>query len=79
MDCIYSELKVVEDLSLIRYVSETITKPDIYSLYEFFYNQADRDAIEAVVVVHETDTYVELVCEEAADTFTCRDTLAGAK
>ena len=75
MDCIYSELKVVQDLSLIRYVSEPITKPDIYSLYEFFYHQADRESIDAASVVNETDTYVELVCEEAADTFTCRDTL----
>lgn len=75
MDCIYSELKEVQDLSLIRYVSETITKPDIYSLYEFFYNQADRDSIDEVSVENETDTYVELICEEAVDTFTCRDTL----
>ncbi len=36
MDCIYSELKEVEDLSLIQYVSENIPKPEIKSLYESF-------------------------------------------
>ncbi|ULT54874.1 DnaD domain protein [Neobacillus drentensis] len=36
MDCIYSELKEVEDTSLIHYVSETIQKQEIHSLYESF-------------------------------------------
>ncbi|WML50161.1 hypothetical protein RCG23_10225 [Neobacillus sp. PS3-34] len=37
MDCILSELKEVEDRSLIRYVAELIRNPDIRSLYESFY------------------------------------------
>jgi len=36
MDCIYSELKDVEDLSLIQYVSEAIPKQEIRSLFESF-------------------------------------------
>jgi len=36
MDCITSELKEVEDRTLIQYVSESIHKEDIRSLYEAF-------------------------------------------
>lgn len=36
MDCIYSELKEVEDLSLIQYISNYIDKPEFRSLYESF-------------------------------------------
>ena len=36
MDCIFTELKDVEDPSLIQYVSEYIQKQDIRSLYESF-------------------------------------------
>jgi hypothetical protein len=39
MDCIISELKDVEDRSLIHYVSESIHKQDIRSLYESFCKQ----------------------------------------
>jgi hypothetical protein len=36
MDCIFSELKDVEDTSLIPYVSESIPKQEIRSLYDSF-------------------------------------------
>ena len=39
MDCIYSELKDVEDLSLILYVMTSIQKQDIRSLFEFYCEQ----------------------------------------
>ena len=42
MDCIFSELKDVEDLSLIRYVSESIQNQEIRSLFESFCNQEER-------------------------------------
>jgi DnaD/phage-associated family protein len=41
MDCISSELLEVEDLSLIRYVGDSILKQDIRSLYESFYKQEE--------------------------------------
>jgi hypothetical protein len=37
MDCILSELKEVEDLSLIQYVAASIHKHEIHNLYESFY------------------------------------------
>jgi len=39
MDCIFSELKEVEDTSLISYVLESIQKQEIRSLYESFCEQ----------------------------------------
>jgi hypothetical protein len=36
LDCIFSELKDVEDRSLIQYVSESIQKQEIRGLYESF-------------------------------------------
>ena len=41
LDCINSELKEVEDRSLILYVSESIRKQDIRSLYESFSKQEE--------------------------------------
>ncbi len=41
MDCMVSELKEVEDHSLIHYVAESIRKQDIRSLYESFYQQEE--------------------------------------
>jgi hypothetical protein len=41
MDCIFSELKDVEDLSLIQYVSESIQIQEIRSLYESFCKQEE--------------------------------------
>ncbi|MHC0039624.1 hypothetical protein [Pseudoneobacillus sp. C159] len=42
LDCIYSELQVVRDTSLIHYVSQAIKKEEIISLYESFYRQDDQ-------------------------------------
>lgn len=36
IDCIYSELKEVEDTSLITYVAEIISRKDILSIYESY-------------------------------------------
>lgn len=41
MDCIFSELKEVEDTSLISYVLESIQKQEIRSLYESFCESED--------------------------------------
>lgn len=78
MDCLLSELKEVEDRSLIFYVSELIQKQDIRSLYESFYKQEeiffgreDRDS-------DENDTWINQ-CEELDDTFTNRGTIRGQK
>ena len=76
MDCILSELKEVEDTSLIRYVAETIRKQEIRSLYESFcepermsFGQEDR----------ENDPYLDVEEEEVDDTFMRRDTIRGQK
>jgi DnaD/phage-associated family protein len=65
MDCMYSELKEVEDTSLIRYISESIQKQEIYRLYESFCAQ-DETSINQEV---EEDTYLDQGCEEFDDTF----------
>lgn len=41
MDGIFSELKEVEDHSMIQYVSESISKQEIHSLYESFCKQEE--------------------------------------
>jgi DnaD/phage-associated family protein len=78
MDCLLSELKEVEDRSLIFYVSELIQKQDIRSLYEsfcrqegIFFGKEDRDS-------DENDTWIN-ECEELDDTFTNRGTIRGQK
>jgi DnaD/phage-associated family protein len=79
MDCIYSELKEVQDTSLIQYVLEHILKNDIRSLYESFceqgrmvFDQEDRD-------LDENDKYKETDGEEDDDSFTHRYTIRGQK
>ncbi|MFC0273444.1 DnaD domain protein [Metabacillus herbersteinensis] len=68
MDCILSELKEVEDTSLITYVSETIQKPEIRSLYESFCEPEN-----------ENDPYLDNECEEFYDTLLHRSTIRGQK
>ncbi|WP_243459337.1 DnaD domain protein [Metabacillus bambusae] len=68
MDCINSELKEVEDLSLILYVSETIQKSEIRSLYESFCEPES-----------ENDTYLDTECDEVDDTFIRPNTIRGQK
>lgn len=41
LDCIFSELKDVEDISLIQYVSKSIQNQKIRSLYESFCEQGE--------------------------------------
>jgi DnaD/phage-associated family protein len=59
MDCIFSELKNVQDCSLIQYVSNGIQKQDIRSLYESFCVQeemvSDKDELE----LEENYTYLD--------------------
>ncbi|MED1471960.1 DnaD domain protein [Bacillus salipaludis] len=78
IDCILSELKDVEDLSLIQYVSESIHKQDIRSLYESFYKQEemflDNEDTEQDVI----DTY-RTEHEEMDDPFLHRHTIRGQK
>lgn len=74
MDCIFSELKDVEDTSLIPYVSESIHKQEIRSLYDSFceselsFGKEGRDR-------YESDTYLDTECEEFDDPFTHRNTI----
>jgi DnaD/phage-associated family protein len=70
MDCIYSELKKVEDSSLIRFVLGSIQKGEIRSLFESFCGR-DKE------VAHDTDKELEMIGND--DTFTHRDTNRGQK
>ena len=79
MDCIFSELKDVEDTSLIQYVSESIQKQEIRSLYESFCKQEEIIFSKEVSDQDENDTYLEPECEELDDTLTHRYTIRGQK
>jgi hypothetical protein len=68
MDCIFSELKEVEDRSLILYVWESIHKQDIRSLYESFYKQEEMVVGKEDSNLDENDTYIT-ECEEFDDMF----------
>ncbi|MDR7079760.1 hypothetical protein J2Y03_004818 [Neobacillus niacini] len=70
MDCIISELKDVEDLSLIQYVSETIQKKDIRSLYESFCRQEQMFTGNEDCERDETNTYIMTDIQEFDDTLT---------
>ncbi|MEH7415781.1 DnaD domain protein [Neobacillus drentensis] len=79
MDCIYSELKEVEDLSLIPYVAEAIQKGDIRSLYESFYVHEEMSFGNEVSGQDEHDPYPDTEFDEHDDTITCRYTIRGQK
>ncbi|WP_335384679.1 DnaD domain protein [Neobacillus drentensis] len=79
MDCIYSELKDVEDTSLIQYVAESIQKQEIRSLYESFCKQEEMIYGNEVSGQEEKNTYLEPECGEHDDTLTHRDTRRGQK
>jgi DnaD/phage-associated family protein len=64
MDCITSELKEVEDTSLIQYVSEPIQKQEIRSLYISFCEQVRMFNGHEDINQHEDDTYLDTVSEE---------------
>jgi len=38
IDCVKSELKMVKDISLVKYVGERIEKPEIKALYDTYYD-----------------------------------------
>jgi DnaD/phage-associated family protein len=79
MDCISSELKEVEDLSLIEYVAEAINKQEILSLYNSFCKQEETFLIEEVRVADDMDTYVEVECDEFDSTSLSQNTIRGQK
>lgn len=70
MDCIFSELKEVQDISLIQYVAEAIHKPEFRLLYDSFCNKE-------VSHHEENNTYQAPVCEEKDEAFTTRQTIRG--
>ncbi|MEH6995978.1 DnaD domain protein [Neobacillus drentensis] len=67
MDCITSELKEVEDTSLIHYVSEPIQKQEIRSLYISFCEQVRIVNDLEDINQEEDDTYSDTVTEELED------------
>jgi DnaD/phage-associated family protein len=64
MDCMKTELKDVEDTSLISYVAEAITKEEIRSLYDSFCKQ---DGEKKISHQADDDTYPETEFEEDDD------------
>jgi DnaD/phage-associated family protein len=65
MDCIYSELKEVVDKSLIQYVSESIQKGEICSVYQSFCEQGESVTnVEKVSSLDEHDTDLHIEREE---------------
>ncbi|WP_255286638.1 MULTISPECIES: DnaD domain protein [unclassified Bacillus (in: firmicutes)] len=79
MDCIFSELKEVEDLSLIQYVLEPIQKQEIRSLYESFCEQEEMMFGNDASGQDEKDTYLEPPYGVCDDTLTHRYTTGGQK
>lgn len=67
MDCIFSELKEVEDTSLIQYVSEPIQKQEIRSLYISFCEQVKMVIDQEDIDQEEDDTYLDTDSEELED------------
>ncbi|MCM3654306.1 hypothetical protein M3184_21290 [Metabacillus litoralis] len=76
MDCILSELKEVEDTSLIRYVAEKIHKQEIRSLYESF---CEPERMPCAEDDRENNPDLDAEEEEVDDTFMHRDTIRGQK
>jgi DnaD/phage-associated family protein len=64
MDCMISELKKVEDTSLIQYVSETIEKQEIRSLYRSFCDHEITVNDQEDINQDEDDTYLDFDLEE---------------
>ena len=79
MDCIFSELKEVEDLSLILYVLEPIQKQEIRSLYKSFCEQEEMIFGNEASGQDEIDTYLEPQFGDRDDTFMPRYTIGGQK
>ena len=79
MDCILSELKDVEDLSLIQYVSEAIQRQEIRSLYESLFKQEEILFGQEANDPNQKGTYLESDYGEHDDALTCRYTIGGQK
>jgi DnaD/phage-associated family protein len=78
MDCIYSELKEVDDTTLIRYVSESIQKGEICSVYQSFCKQVEISiGEEEVSDIDDHDTYLHTESEEYNDSLMPSLTLSG--
>jgi DnaD/phage-associated family protein len=69
MDCIYSELKEVEDTSLIQYVSESIQKGEICSVYQSFCKQVVPSTVEEEVSDIEDQTFIHTENKVGNDAF----------
>ncbi|MDZ5473266.1 DnaD domain protein [Bacillus sp. 31A1R] len=76
MDCITSELKDVEDTSLIEYVLESILKQDIRNLYESFCIQ---EYSTFNFEQEESETTIDLECEEPEEMSVHPYTVRGQK
>ncbi|MGG3470226.1 DnaD domain protein [Neobacillus pocheonensis] len=79
MDCIFTDLKDVEDLSLIQYVSEAIQKQEIRSLFESFCEQEEMVFCKEVNGQNQHNTYQDTECGVHDDTLTPRYTIRGQK
>lgn len=75
MDCMYSELKVVKDTTLIQYVAESIQKEEVCRLFESFCEKEERVFNERLEDHNDYDTYLETEEEEYNDTVTHRPTI----
>jgi DnaD/phage-associated family protein len=75
MDCIFSELKGVQDLTLIPYVAEAVPSLEIRELYESFCNQREL----FVARFEEVDSTSDSEYIEFDDTSTRRLTIRGQK
>jgi hypothetical protein len=67
MDCIFSELKEVEDTSLIQYVSEPIEKQEIRSLYLSFCEHVKIVNDQEDIIQDVNDTYLDFDLVELND------------
>jgi DnaD/phage-associated family protein len=74
MDCILSELKAVQDTSLLPFVLESIPKKEFRSLYESF---CKSEFSKEVNEQNENDTYLAPEWEDHDDTSTIRPTIRG--
>jgi hypothetical protein len=79
MDCIYSELKDVKNLSLIQYVLESIQMQKIRSFFESFCGQEEKYFGNEDSEQDENNIYLNSENEEYDDTFTTRTTIRGQK
>lgn len=79
MDCIFSELKEVEDHTLIQYVAESINKQEIHSLYESFCKQEEIFSSAESQEQEESSISLDTDFNEVNDTVGERNTNRGQK